>query len=282
MNHYESILFTCGDGIVRLTLNQPERLNSFGEDMNREIFDALLRVETDPDARVLVLTGSGHGFCAGANLGELSLGGPVPDFRADLEGQYNPIALGGPAPDLGAVLEGQYNPIVEKMRALPVPIVCAVNGVAAGAGASFALACDIVIAARSASFIQAFTKIGLLPDMGGTFFPPHLIGTARAMGLALLAEPLSAQDAAAWGLIWRCVDDDQLPHATDDLVRRLVGAPKRALALTKHAIHASERNSLTQQLGLERDLQRSLGYTEDFTEGVAAFRAKRRPQFMGR
>ena len=260
--NYESILFDCTGGIARLTLNQPGRLNSLDADMNREIFDALARVEADPQTRVLVLTGSGRAFCAGANLAAMAPGGSIPD--------------------LGDILERQYNPIVEKLQTLRVPVVCAVNGVAAGAGVNFAVACDIVIAARSASFLQAFTRIGLLPDMGGTYFLPRLIGTARAMALTLLAEPLSAEQAAEWGLIWRCVDDEQLAAVTQELAQRLAHAPPLALARTKQAINAASHNSLTQQLALERDLQRELGRTEDVIEGVSAFLAKRAPRFVGR
>jgi 2-(1,2-epoxy-1,2-dihydrophenyl)acetyl-CoA isomerase len=259
---YQTILFESAGNIARLTLNRPERMNALGADMSSEILDALTRVEVDTEVRVLVITGAGRGFCAGANLGSGEITGGMPD--------------------LGKVLEEQYNPIVEKLRALSVPVVCAVNGVAAGAGANFALACDIVIATRSARFIQAFAKIGLLPDMGGTHFLTQLVGPARAMGLALLAEPLSAEQAAEWGLIWRCVDDEEFAQATTELAQRLASGPPLALAHAKRAIHAAAENSLTQQLALERDLQRELGRTQDFVEGVTAFFDKRSAQFKGR
>ncbi len=261
---YENILFEQQDGIARLTLNRPDRLNSFNDAMHAEVRDALERVRADADARVLVLTGAGRGFCAGQDLGD----------RA--------VAPGGTPVDLGASIERNYMPLVLGLRALPLPVVCAVNGVAAGAGANLALACDIVIAARSASFIQAFCRIGLVPDSGGTYFLPRLVGTARAMGLALLGDKLEAEDAAAWGLIWDCVDDDVLASEVDALARSLAAAPTRGLAGIKRAIAASATNTLEQQLALERDLQRELGYSDDYREGVAAFLAKRPPNFTGR
>ena len=262
VHDYQTILFESAGSIARLTLNKPERMNALSSDMSSEILDALTRVEADSEVRVLVISGAGRGFCAGANLGSGEIAGGVPD--------------------LGRVLEEQYNPIVEKLRALSIPVVCAVNGVAAGAGANFALACDIVIATKSAKFIQAFAKIGLLPDMGGTHFLPQLVGPARAMGLALLAEPLSAEQAAEWGLIWRCVDDEDFAQATNELAQRLANGPPLALAHAKRAIHAAAENSLTLQLALERDLQRELGHTQDFMEGVTAFFDKRSAQFKGR
>ncbi|WP_460758239.1 enoyl-CoA hydratase [Lysobacter fragariae] len=262
VNAYESIQFDSTGGIARLTLNQPKRLNSLDTNMSLEIIAALAHVANDPDVRVLLITGSGRGFCAGANLTSLSSDGAVPD--------------------LGEVLEDHYNPIVETLRGLHVPVLCAVNGVAAGAGANFALACDVVIATRSASFLQAFAKVGLLPDMGGTWFLPHLIGPARAMALSLLAEPISAEQAEQWGMIWRCVDDDQFADATEALLQRLALAPPQAALRTKKAIHAATANTLTDQLALERDYQRELGRTADFLEGVSAFMEKRSPRFSGR
>jgi len=191
--------------------------------------------------------------------------------------------LPGEAPvDLGASIERNYKPLILGIRALPLPVVCAVNGVAAGAGANIALACDLVIAARSASFIQAFAKIGLIPDSGGTYFLPRLVGSARAMGLALLGDKLSAEDAAEWGLIWRCVDDGQLQSVVDKLLEQFAHAPTRGLAAIKHALQASSANALAEQLDLERDLQRALGASDDYREGVAAFMAKRPPNFTGR
>ena len=262
--NYENILFSTEDGIARLTLNRPDRLNSFNDAMHAEVRDALERVKADTTTRVLLLTGAGRGFCAGQDLSD----------RAVLPGEA-PV-------DLGASIERNYKPLILGIRALPLPVVCAVNGVAAGAGANIALACDLVIAARSASFIQAFAKIGLIPDSGGTYFLPRLVGSARAMGLALLGDRLSAEDAADWGLIWRCVDDGQLQSVVDKLLEQFAHAPTRGLAAIKHALQASSANALAQQLDLERDLQRALGASDDYREGVAAFMAKRPPNFTGR
>ena len=261
---YENILFSRDGGIARLTLNRPDRLNSFNDAMHAEVRDALEQVEADATARVLLLTGAGRGFCAGQDLGD----------RA--------VAPGGAPVDLGASIELNYKPLVLTLRALPLPVVCAVNGVAAGAGANLALACDLVIAAKSASFIQAFCKIGLIPDSGGTYFLPRLVGTARAMGLALLGDKLTALQAAQWGLIWQCVDDAELPVVTDKLLASLAQASTRGLAAIKAALQASAGNLLPAQLDLERDLQRALGNGDDYREGVAAFVAKRPPRFTGR
>jgi len=262
---YDNILFSLEGGIARLTLNRPDRLNSFNDAMHGEVRDALGRVQAEEtSARVLLLTGAGRGFCAGQDLSD----------RA--------VAPGSEPVDLGASIERNYIPLVLALRELPMPVVCAVNGVAAGAGANLALACDIVLAAKSASFIQAFCKIGLIPDSGGTYFLPRLVGTARAMGLAMLGDKLTAEQAAAWGLIWQCVEDAELSAVTDKLLASLAQAPTRGLAAIKQAIHAASGNSLPEQLEVERDLQRALGYGEDYREGVAAFIAKRPPQFTGR
>jgi 2-(1,2-epoxy-1,2-dihydrophenyl)acetyl-CoA isomerase len=261
---YESILFSIDGGIARITLNRPERLNSFNDAMHAEVRDALSRVGADASARVLLLTGAGRGFCAGQDLGD----------RA--------VAPGAQPVDLGASIERNYKPLILVLRSLPLPVVCAVNGVAAGAGANIALACDIVIAAKSASFIQAFCKIGLIPDSGGTYFLPRLVGTARAMALSLLGDKLSAEQAAQWGLIWQCVDDAELQSTIDKLLALLATAPTAGLAAAKRAIYASPDNSLEAQLDLERDLQRMLGYGPDYREGVAAFAEKRPPRFTGR
>ncbi|MGH8713162.1 MAG: 2-(1,2-epoxy-1,2-dihydrophenyl)acetyl-CoA isomerase PaaG [Casimicrobiaceae bacterium] len=261
---YQHIRFEVAGGTARLTLNRPERLNSFNDAMHAEVRDALGRVRADAQMRVLLLTGAGRGFCAGQDLGD----------RA--------VAPGSEPVDLGASIERNYRPLVLALRALPLPVVCAVNGVAAGAGANIALACDVVIAAKSASFVQAFSRIGLLPDSGGTYFVPRLVGTARAMGLALFGDKLSAERAAAWGLIWKCVDDAELPAATDAVLQQLAAAATRGLAATKQAIYASAGNTLVAQLDLERDLQRDLGRSADYREGVAAFAAKRAPQFTGK
>jgi 2-(1,2-epoxy-1,2-dihydrophenyl)acetyl-CoA isomerase len=232
--------------------------------MHAEVRDALQRVRADGSVRVLLLTGAGRGFCAGQDLAD----------RA--------VAPGADPVDLGASIERNYKPLVLALRALQLPVVCAVNGVAAGAGANIALACDIVVAAKSASFVQAFSKIGLVPDSGGTHLLPRLAGTARAMGLAMFADKLSAEQAANWGLIWRCVDDAEFPAAVDAILTQLASAPTRGLAATKQAIYVAAGNTLEAQLDLERDLQRELGRSADYREGVAAFAAKRAPQFIGK
>jgi len=262
--NYASILFSIENGIARLTLNRPDRLNSFTDAMHAEVRDAMARVKADASVRVLLLTGAGRGFCAGQDLAD----------RA--------VAPGAAPVDLGDSIDRNYKPLVLALRALPFPVICAVNGVAAGAGANLALACDIVIAAKSASFIEAFCKLGLIPDTGGTYFLPRLVGTARAMGLALLGDKLSAEQAAQWGLIWQCVDDAELPAVTERLLAHFATAPTRGLARSKEAIYASPRNTLEAQLELERDFMRELGKSDDYREGVSAFAAKRTPQFTGR
>jgi 2-(1,2-epoxy-1,2-dihydrophenyl)acetyl-CoA isomerase len=259
-----SILHASAGGVARVTLNRPERLNSFTTKMHEELRDALAAVKADASARVLLLTGAGRGFCAGQDLSD----------RA--------VAPGDAPVDLGASIEANYRPLVLALRSFPMPVVCAVNGVAAGAGANIALACDLVIAAKSASFIQAFCKIGLIPDSGGTFFLPRLIGTARAMGLAMLGDKLTAQQAADWGLIWKCVDDADLASTVDALLAQLAQAPTKGLVATRRALHASSNATIEAQLDLERDLQRGLGYSADYREGVGAFLAKRPPQFTGK
>ena len=262
--NYDSILFSIDGGIARLTLNRPDRLNSFTDAMHAEVRDALARVRADATVRVLLLTGAGRGFCAGQDLAD----------RA--------VAPGSEPVDIGASIERNYKPLVLTLRALPMPVVCAVNGVAAGAGANIALACDIVIGAKSASFIQAFARIGLLPDAGGTFFLPRLVGSARAMGLALLGDKLSAEQAAEWGLIWKCVEDAELPSTVDAMLQHCAGAPTRGLAATKRALQQAAGNTLEAQLDIERDLQRELGRSDDYREGVTAFAAKRPPKFTGK
>ena len=260
---YQHILYAAEGGIARLTLNRPDRLNSFNDAMHEEVRDALAHIKESADIRVLLLTGAGRGFCAGQDLND----------RA--------VAPGAEPLDLGASIERNYKPLVLTLRALPLPVVCAVNGVAAGAGANIALACDIVIATKSASFIQAFSRIGLIPDSGGTYFLPRLVGPARAIGLAMLGEKLSAEQAAAWGLIWKCVDDAEFAASVNALVQQLSTAATRGLAATKQAIYAAGENSLEAQLDLERELQRVLGRSADYREGVSAFGAKRQPRFSG-
>jgi 2-(1,2-epoxy-1,2-dihydrophenyl)acetyl-CoA isomerase len=261
---YQNILFEVADGIARLTLNRPERLNSFNTAMHAEVREALGGIVNGAQARVLVITGAGRGFCAGQDLGD----------RA--------VSPGGTAVDLGDSIEKYYKPLIMTLRNLPLPVVAAVNGVAAGAGASIALACDLVVATRSSSFVQAFSKLGLLPDSGGTWFLPRLVGTARAMGLAFLGEKLSAEQAAQWGLIWRCAEDAEFAGVVDALARQLAAAPTRGLALTKQALYESWGRTLEQQIDTERDYQRELGRTADYAEGVAAFTQKRAPRFTGR
>ncbi len=260
---YQNILFEIDGGIARLTLNRPDKLNSFTVAMHLEVRAALEQVKADPSVRVLVLTGAGRGFCAGQDLGD----------RA--------VEPGSARVDLGESVEKYYAPLVLALRNLPVPVICAVNGVAAGAGANLALAADIVIATRSASFVEAFCRLGLIPDTGGTYFLPRLIGTARAMGLAMLGEKLTAERAESWGLIWQCIDDDQFAAATQRLAQHFASAPTKGLARTKQALYASPANTLEQQLDLERDYMRELGRTDDYREGVQAFTEKRAPQFKG-
>ena len=262
--NYEQIRFETGDRIARITLNRPDRLNSFTAQMHAELRDALARVTGDGDARVLLLTGAGRAFCAGQDLSDRS------------------VAPGAAPVDLGASIEDNYRPLVLSIRNLPLPVVCAVNGVAAGAGANIALACDIVIATKSASFIQAFCKIGLVPDSGGTYFLPRLVGSARAMGLAFFGDRVSAVQAAEWGLIWKCVDDGEFVATTDAMAAQLADAPTAGLAAIKRALYASSGNTLEQQLDVERDAQRALGNSSDYREGVAAFLEKRAPRFSGR
>jgi 2-(1,2-epoxy-1,2-dihydrophenyl)acetyl-CoA isomerase len=260
--NFETILLEIGTGVARLTLNRPDRLNSFTVQMHDEVSRALEAVSKS-DARVLVLTGAGRGFCAGQDLGD----------RA--------VAPGGDGVDLGESLEKRYNPLVRRLASLEMPVICAVNGVAAGAGANIALACDIVIAAKSAKFIQSFANIGLIPDSGGTWTLPRLAGQARAMGLALTGEPLTAERAEAWGMIWKCVEDDQLIAETDALASKFAAAPTKGLAATKKLIRESGTRSLPDQLDHERDAQRVLGRTSDYKEGVGAFMEKRTPKFSG-
>jgi 2-(1,2-epoxy-1,2-dihydrophenyl)acetyl-CoA isomerase len=240
-----------------VTLNRPDRLNAFNEAMHRALAKALDEAVSDNDCRALLLTGAGRGFCAGQDLSDIS-------------------------GDLGATIENFYNPLVRRIRTLSKPVVCAVNGTAAGAGANIALASDIVLAGRSAKFIQSFAKIGLVPDSGGTWLLPRLIGEARARALAMLAEPVGAETAENWGMIWRAIDDDKLMSEAEALTAHLAGQPTQGLGMIKRAFARSATNSFDAQLDLERDLQRQAGATPDYAEGVSAFIAKRPPKFTGR
>ena len=264
MSYASIIAERSDDGIYRITLNRPDRLNSFNDAMHAELRDALAQVSADDSARVLVLTGAGRGFCAGQDLAD----------RAVTAGQ-------APA-DLGETIGRNYVPLVQTLRSIHVPVIAAVNGVAAGAGANIALACDLVIATEAASFIQAFCKIGLIPDSGGTYWLPRLLGSARAMGLAMLGDRLTAKQAAEWGLIWRAVPDAEFAAAVDQLAHQLAEAPTAALVEIRKVLHASEHNSLQAQLELERDVQQKLGRSDDYREGVAAFMSKRKPRFSAR
>jgi 2-(1,2-epoxy-1,2-dihydrophenyl)acetyl-CoA isomerase len=258
----QAVLVDKRAGYYAVTLNRPQRLNAFTEAMHRALMTVLNDAESDPNCRALLLTGAGRGFCAGQDLSDL----PGGDAKADL----------------GATVEAFYNPLVHKLRALPFPVIAAVNGIAAGAGANIALACDIVLAARSAKFVQAFAKIGLVPDSGGTWFLPRLVGAARARALALLSEPLSAEQAADWGLIWKAIDDDTLLADAEKMCAQFAAGPTFGLSQIKRALDASENNDLAAQLNLERDLQREAGFSPDYKEGVQAFIDKRAPIFTGR
>ena len=259
---YETILFSVDRGIARLTLNRPDKLNSFNTQMHAEVRQVFRAIGAE--ARVLILTGAGRGFCAGQDLAD----------RA--------VAPGAQGIDLGDSIERSYKPLVLALQNLPMPVIAAVNGVAAGAGANIALACDLVIAARSASFVQAFSKLGLVPDSGGTWTLPRLVGNARALGLTLLGQKLSAEQAAQWGMIWQCVDDAELGPTVDALAEQLAIAPTRGLAATKAAIRGGWQRTLAEQLDVERDAQRELGRSADYAEGVAAFSQKRSANFTGR
>lgn len=259
----EPLVLTSNDGAVRtLTLNRPAALNSFTAAMHAELRAALDAAAHDAAVRCVVVTGAGRGFCAGQDLNDAGMAG------ADV--------------DVGDVIERLYRPLALRVRSMPVPVVAAVNGVAAGAGANFALGCDIVVAARSASFIQAFSKIGLVPDCGGTWLLPHLVGRARALALAMTGDKLSAADAQAMGLIWQCVDDDAFADTVGALAQRLAAMPTQALADTRRAIDTSAQLSYADALRLEADLQRELGRAHDYREGVAAFLEKRKPVFKDR
>lgn len=260
---YSNILFSVENGVATLTLNRPDSLNSFNTDMHAEIREVMKQVKQDSEIRCLLLTGAGRGFCAGQDLND----------RA--------VAPGDTPPDLSESIKKNYNPLVRSLMTLDKPVICAVNGVAAGAGANIALACDIVLAAKSANFIQGFSKIGLVPDSGGTWTLPRLVGRARAMGLAMLSNKISAEQAEQWGMIWQAVDEDSLMDEATKLATHLASQPTKGLGLTKRAINASGGNGLDQQLDLEGELQMIAGQSHDYREGVAAFVEKRKPEFKG-
>jgi 2-(1,2-epoxy-1,2-dihydrophenyl)acetyl-CoA isomerase len=262
MGEYEHIIFEKEDGVARITLNRPDRLNSFTAAMHQEVRDVLR--DHVGDARVIVLTGAGRGFCAGQDLND----------RAVSTAEH-PI-------DLGMTVETCWNPLIRRLTKMTQPVIARVNGVAAGAGANVALACDIVVAARSAKFIQSFSAIGLIPDSGGTWILPRLVGHARALGLALTGDPLPAEKAEEWGMIWKCVDDEALDDEVDALARKLASLPPLGLAAIKEMMRASWGHTLDEELNHQRDRMRRLGYTADYREGVAAFLEKRQPNFVGR
>jgi 2-(1,2-epoxy-1,2-dihydrophenyl)acetyl-CoA isomerase len=259
-----SVLVSLDSGVLTVTLNRPDKLNAFIPEMHKLLREAIDRARDEADVRVVVLTGAGRAFCSGQDLSQRN------------------VSPGSAPIDLSVSLGSNYNPLVRRMRELPKPILCALNGTAAGAGANVALACDVVFAARSASIIQSFSRIGLVPDSGGTFYLPRLVGMARAMGLSLFAEKLPAEDAERIGLIWKVLDDDRLVPEVTRIAREMAAGPTKGYGLIKKALYASGGNTLDAQLDLERDLQREAGFSEDYREGVAAFLEKRKPAFKGK
>lgn len=260
---YEKINLAMADGLATLTLNAPDKLNAVSRKMIAELKECWEGLAGDDAVRAVLLTGAGRGFCAGADLAD-------PDRES------------GATADSGAALDKFFNPVIRTMRAMPKPIIAAVNGVAAGVGMSFVMASDIAIAAKSASFLQAFARIGLLPDGGSTWFLPRLVGDARARALAMLAPQISAEQAKQWGLVWDVVEDADLMKAATDVARRLADGPTLSLARIKEAMNRASTSTLAGQLDVERDFQRELGKSADFKEGVAAFLAKRKPVFKGK
>ena len=260
---YSNIEFETSKGVAILRLNRPDSLNSFTAEMHGEVREALTDAAGDKGVRAVLLTGNGRGFCAGQDLND----------RA--------VAPGEAMPDLGDSVENYYNPLIRLLTTMEKPVICAVNGVAAGAGANIALACDIVIAARSASFIESFSRLGLIPDSGGTWILPRLVGMARARGLAMLGPKVSAEQAEAWGMIWQVVDDEELMATALGLAEQMATQPTRGFAFTKRALAASAANTLDAQLELEKELMRAAGRTHDYQEGVKAFLEKRQPNYKG-
>lgn len=262
---YRNILYSTEGGIARLTLSRPDKLNSFTGEMHAELRDALDRIQADGSVRVLVLSGAGRAFCAGQDLAD-------PEMSALPDGRLA---------DIGNVVENNYKPLILRLQNLRVPTIAAVNGIAAGAGASVALACDLVVATKSASFLQAFSKVGLIPDTGGTWFLPQRVGMARAIGLAMLADKLPAEKAADWGLIWAAYEDAEFSAKVDAMAVQLAALPTKALVRTRQAMHAAAGHTLEQQLSFEGGFMRELGWSPDYAEGVAAFMEKRAPKFTG-
>ena len=262
---YRNILYSTEGGIARLTLSRPDKLNSFTGEMHAELRDALDRIQADGSVRVLVLSGAGRAFCAGQDLAD-------PEMSALPDGRLA---------DIGNVVENNYKPLILRLQNLRVPTIAAVNGIAAGAGASVALACDLVVATKSASFLQAFSKVGLIPDTGGTWFLPQRVGMARAIGLAMLADKLPAEKAADWGLIWAAYEDAEFSAKVDAMAAQLAAMPTKALVRTRQAMHAAAGHTLEQQLSFEGSFMRELGWSPDYAEGVAAFMEKRAPKFTG-
>ena len=262
---YRNILYSTEGGIARLTLSRPDKLNSFTGEMHAELRDALDSIQADGSVRVLVLSGAGRAFCAGQDLAD-------PEMSALPDGRLA---------DIGNVVENNYKPLILRLQNLRVPTLAAVNGIAAGAGASVALACDLVVATKSASFLQAFSKVGLIPDTGGTWFLPQRVGMARAIGLAMLADKLPAEKAADWGLIWAAYEDAEFSAKVDAMAAQLAAMPTKALVRTRQAMHAAASHTLEQQLSFEGGFMRELGWSPDYAEGVAAFMEKRAPKFTG-